>query len=60
MEYAAPVWDLYYNTDIYKLEKYKEELLDGFYLNTLELPMLHHCYLLLIYLHYNITVNYQD
>ena len=21
MEYAAPVWDPYYNTDIYKLEK---------------------------------------
>ena len=21
MEYSAPVWDLYYNTDIYKLEK---------------------------------------
>ena len=21
MKYAAPVWDLYYNTDIYKLEK---------------------------------------
>ena len=29
---------------------YKEELIDGFYLNTLELPVLHHCYLPLIYL----------
>ena len=41
MEYAAPVWDLFYNyTDIYKLDeemKYKEELLDGFYPNTQEL-----------------------
>jgi len=40
MEYAAPVWDPYYNTDVYKLDKYKEELLNGSYLNTLEIPVL--------------------
>jgi len=27
--------DPYYNSDTYKLEKYKEELLNAFYLNTL-------------------------
>ena len=34
IEYAVPVLDSYYNTNINKLEKYKEELLNGFYLNT--------------------------
>ena len=42
MEYAAPVWDPYYNDDMYK---YKEEQLNGYYLSILGLLALQHYYL---------------
>jgi len=50
MKYATPVWDPYYNTDIYMLEKVQKELLDGSYLNTREIPVLCHYCPFLIYL----------
>ena len=53
MDYAASVWDPFYNTDIYKLEKYREELLDGSHLTTPGIQMLRVYYPLLTYLHYN-------
>ena len=53
MEYAASFWDPFYNTNIYKLKKYREELLDGSYLTTPGIQVLHPYYPLLTYLHYN-------
>ena len=53
MEHAAPVWHPFYNTDIYKLEKYREELLDGSHLTTPGIQVLRPYYPLLTYLHYN-------
>ena len=55
MEYAASVWDPFYNTDIYKLEKYREQLLNGSHLTTpgIATIVLRLYYPLLTYLHYN-------
>ena len=53
MEYAASVWDPFYNTDIYKLEKYREELLNGSHLTIPGIQVLRLYYPLLTYLHYN-------
>ena len=63
MEYVAPVWDPYCKKikilTCTSWRKYKEELHDGFYLNTPELSVLHHYYPLLTYLRYNSFVNHQ-
>ena len=47
MEYASPIWDPYYNSDIYKLEKVKGEPHAGYYPTTAKKPVLlrYYCHL---------------
>ena len=60
MEYATPVWDLYYNTNIYKLEKVQRRATQWILSEYSRTISVNHCYLSLTYLHYNSAMNYQD